>query len=158
MSVMLFSQSKIMGMSEGVKLRQELKSIILYSKPYRRYKLLDMQFNKDGVFVSEESQAAIIERLFWYCWQANKIAYVLNYPDEKDNVKIGEWDEDLKPKDFHISDQQLLDDLSHFRYNLFTNDGNIFLADEWLEALDSIIGSLKDRIIKNTSKLLQSHL
>lgn len=88
---------------------------------------------KNNVYV--ETPNTFISRCLWYSWVANKTAYELQY---RQNTDIP-WDHDEDEVMTAIDYEEQLSLLSSLQYNIYTNDGNCFIADVWKNGLFDII-------------------
>ena len=148
MSVRLFTQQEIVNLASELKSRTYVKDLILYSRAYQQDRLLTMQFKKESFLRSPEQVEETIDRLLWYCFQANQLAYALQYPDAKDEVQIADWIDEIKPDLPTRKTIDIMHETSNLRYNLYTNNGNCFLGQDWHDLLDRVIETLKDEIIR----------
>jgi hypothetical protein len=140
-------KQEIVNLTAELKIRVYVKEIIIYSKAYQKDRLLTMQFKKESFLRSPEQVEETIDRLLWYCFQANQLAYALQYPDAKDEVQIADWKDEIKP-DIARKTIDVMHEMSNLRYNLYTNNGNCFLGRDWHDLLDRVIETLKDEIIR----------
>ena len=148
MSVRLFSQQEIVNLAAELKARTYVKEIIVYSSAYQKSRLLTMQFKKESFLRSPEQIEETIDRLIWYCFQANQLAYALQYPDAKNGTQIADWKDEIKPDIPTSKTIDIMHEASNLRYNLYTNNGNCFLGRDWHDLLDRVIETLKDEIIR----------
>jgi len=116
-----------------------------YSKDFSHYQL--RAFRKPtNTEELDNFKRDYLGRLAWYLWVANKTAYALQYREEP-----GFFDESLdseKAKPIH-KEKDLLIELESLDYNIFTNDGNKFIADEWYKPFQKIIETLKHEVKRN---------
>jgi hypothetical protein len=155
MSVRLFTQQEIVNLASELKARGYVKDMIIYSRAYQKDRLLTMQFKKESFLRSPEQVGETIDRLLWYCFQANQLAYALQYPDAKDETQIADWKDEIKPDIPTRKTLDVLHEISNLRYNLYTNNGNCFLGRDWHDLLDRTIETLKDEIIRLYEQLQQ---
>ncbi len=155
MSVRLFTQQEIVNLARELKARTYVKDLIIYSRAYQKDRLLTMQFKKESFLRSPEQVEETIDRLLWYCFQANQLAFALQYPDAKNETQIADWNEEIKPDISHRKTIDVLGDIKNLRYNLYTNNGNCFLGQDWHDLLDRVIDALKDEIIRLYEELQQ---
>jgi hypothetical protein len=141
-------KQEIVNLTAELKIRVYVKEIIIYSKAYQKDRLLTMQFKKESFLRSPEQVEETIDRLLWYCFQANQLAYALQYPDAKDEVQIADWKDEIKPDIATRKTIDVMHEMSNLRYNLYTNNGNCFLGRDWHDLLDRVIETLKDEIIR----------
>lgn len=102
--------------------------------------------------LAEKVASEVLGRLVWYCWVANKVAFSLQYQEEPGLFDEGYLD---IGKTVSCDLRKLVRELEHLLYNMFTNDGNIFLASEWLELLRDIITAAKSAVLSDMEDLLQ---
>lgn len=142
MSVMLYGWDTIDVLSQNLVKDAFLTSKIVNSDSYKKR----TEKQPDNF---KEKPEHFIGRCLWYCWVANKTAYELQY---RENITIPWSDEDTKFEDVEWDEQVSL--CSSLQYNIFTNDGNYFLADIWVEGLKEIIEILEERnkIVNASSK------
>jgi len=98
--------------------------------------------------VKESTIWAWLDRLYL----SNQFAFNYQY-----NRKAGEkWDIDRftngdLDRSKHLTDKELLEELTHIQYNLYTNEGRCFFSEEDMDKLNSIINQTMNRIIKEVS-------
>lgn len=73
-----------------------------------------------------------IARAVWYGYIANVTAYNVQY---QENEQI---DFDLEGEEDYDTLNEAINILDHLIYNSFTNDGNSFLMDKWMNVLQAI--------------------
>ncbi len=153
MSVIYFEENEIDAICNKVASHQQIRTFLKTTQHFQKYEK-SLQFYKSGL--KEEgftgSQCAdiflnsYIARLFWYVQIANQVAYSLQYR-ENINFFKKEGNENCNPKmsDFYelepvkeINSKKLADDLGGLHYNIFTNDGDYFIAEKYLNALEAI--------------------
>jgi hypothetical protein len=86
-----------------------------------------------GLSSKENHQKEFISRLMWYVYIANATAYSLQYRE------IVDWFNFELPEEGHgkqVDVKQLSTNMRAIDYNLHTNDGNQFLAEEWRSPFD----------------------
>jgi hypothetical protein len=82
---------------------------------------------------SFEDAKTTIQRAVWYGYVANRTAYNLQYQEnELINFNMKDSNEEFNTL------QEAIDVLGSLVYNIATNDGNVFLADEWSNLLRDI--------------------
>ncbi|MBN1347176.1 MAG: hypothetical protein JXQ73_31075 [Phycisphaerae bacterium] len=82
----------------------------------------------------------IIDRLRWYCQVANCVAWAVQYRKEPD--LFGDIDEPAQVTERLAETQRLRQYIGRIRYNLATNDGNVFLEEKWRGLLDDLADAL----------------
>lgn len=146
MSVIRFTEKEIDGIEGMVKFQIEhnssIKSAVIHSDIYAKKYLWEIQINK----IADENKIIneVIGRLFWYLWIANKTAYALQYEDEP-----GFFIDTKGSKVLPVSGtlKLLRDKIGSLNYNLFTNDGHYFVAEEWYQLFEAVIHAIDREII-----------
>lgn len=121
MSVNLKSEkeiSKIFNTLSKNKEVQEFASELAFFKKRNKY--------------AAESKENFIGRAVWYGYIANVTAYNVQY---QDNQQINF---NIQGEDVFESLSEAIDALGSLLYNVATNDGNIFLMDDWYNVLSKI--------------------
>ena len=88
------------------------------------------------------------ERAIWYAHVANVTAYNLQY-EENVNVDF-DFDSVLKKND----SRRKYMSLSSLMYNIYTNDGNCFLQQKWIDQINGIIEREKNGVHTRWEKSL----
>ena len=88
-------------------------------------------FNKRNKYAAE-SKENFIARAVWYGYIANVTAYNVQY---QDNQQINF---NIRCEDVYESLSDAIDALGSLLYNVSTNDGNVFLMDDWYNVLSKI--------------------
>lgn len=141
MSVLLFSKKQVCKIYKGLASNKDVLDIVMDSKHYE-------DRNQDGCGF-KESVEDYLGRMIWYLYVGNVTAYNLQY---RENQQISFEDFDIKEDiDFKSS----LKTLSMLVYNVYTNDGNYFLAKEWIDTADTILNSTKHRINLNDVRRIE---
>lgn len=92
----------------------------------------DLDFFKKRNKYAAESKENFIARAVWYGYIANVTAYNVQY---QDNQQINF---NIECEDVFESLSEAIDALGSLLYNVATNDGNIFLMDDWYNVLSKI--------------------
>lgn len=104
------------------------------------------------------STGEFVRRALWYSWVANKVAYEVQY---RENLTI---DYDKDHTDIYnddMSDEEAYNVVGSLRYNIYTNAGNCFLQDDWVEVLDLIykyfkmVDEYKDKPLDSYGELVK---
>lgn len=140
MSVVLITKKEFSDVAKSLLYHEALKEVFL-SWRERYYKT---QFSKE-INLNSNEILCFVERLYI----ANRLAYYYQYPYECQNnkIEIERLNEDFYKQGNILQDKELLRLLRLIHYNLYTNNGRIFLGKEDEERLERIITRLKDKII-----------
>jgi len=133
MSVMLKSHSQINNIAENI-------SEKLLTYPDLVSKIEQSEFYQKRNKFGKEDVGTFMHRALWYGYIANKTAYELQY---RENIDIDFDSEDDKTTD--LTDQNIADELGSLMYNMYTNDGNCFLQDDWVNVIDTMSIYFKDK-------------
>jgi len=146
MSVIKFGQKEIDEIEGMVKFQIErnssMKSIVIHSNIYSKKFIWEMQLKK----TADENKVIneVISRLFWYLWIANKTAFALQYRKEPEFF-VDVIESKVSPKPCTL--KELRGKIRSLNYNLFTNDGHYFVAEEWYELFDDIIKGIDSQMV-----------
>jgi|TARA_R110000737_G_C14596101_1_gene488338 hypothetical protein len=89
----------------------------------------------NGLAMNEDEKRAI-----WYAYVGNITCYNLQY---EENVEI---DFDWKSQVDFIMDKHIaLSELKSLRYNIYTNDGNCFVQQKWIDLMEGVINRFEDK-------------
>tara|TARA_R110001592_G_scaffold253005_1_gene515848 strand:+ start:507 stop:926 length:420 start_codon:yes stop_codon:yes gene_type:complete len=136
MSVMLLEYKEIANMSENI-----IKD--LSENPELVKELEETKFfTERNKGFSKTSIDEFIGRAIWYGFIANKTAYELQY---QENTNI-DFKEPL-PKFINYNNEDINNSLGSLLYNIYTNDGNCFIQDDWLNIIVIIRDYYKDLCI-----------
>lgn len=138
MSVYLHSWESIDNLTQNIQDDAMLTTYIKKSEAY-----IERTARQPEAY--KETPQDFIGRCLWYSWVANKTAYELQY---RENIDIPWSDSDCNKKVLDWEEQLSL--LSSLQYNIYTNDGNYFLADIWVKGLQTIT-----RIIEKRNKQVE---
>ena len=73
-------------------------------------------------------------RAIWYAYVGNVTAFNLQY---EENIEIDfDW---KKMPDFKMDKHIALSELKSLRYNIYTNDGNCFVQQKWIDLMQGVI-------------------
>jgi len=92
----------------------------------------ELDFFKKRNKYAAESKENFIARAVWYGYIANVTAYNVQY---QDNQQINF---NIECEDVFESLSDAIDALGSLLYNIATNDGNVFLMDDWYNVLSKI--------------------
>lgn len=121
MSVCLLSENELTVVSNTLTTNTRVQELV--SKT---------QFFADRNKYAKESEETFIARAIWYGYIANITAYNVQYQENNPiNFKIEETEEKVELK-------EAISILGSLVYNCYTNDGNSFLAKEWMDVLEMI--------------------
>lgn len=123
MSVALLSKEEIIKTCNTLSQQPLVQDFIKETKEYKDY--TETSF---GSVAAED----FIARAVWYGYVANVTAFNVQY---RENVEI---DFNMEGEDDFSTLQDAVSTLGHLIYNCYTNDGNSFLQDKWMNVLSSI--------------------
>lgn len=123
MSVALLLKEEIIKTCNTLAQQPLVQDFIKETKEYKDY--TETSF---GSVAAED----FIARAVWYGYVANVTAFNVQY---RENVEI---DFNMEGKDDFSTLQDAVSILGHLIYNCYTNDGNSFLQDKWMNVLSSI--------------------
>ena len=111
---------------------------------------LSPHYKKRKSNMSMETPEDYFGRMVWYLYVANVTAYNLQY---KQNISI-DFSEglpfDVAPNKITKTDE-LVSEMRSLLYNIFTNDGNVFVEDGWVATFTNVIKFLELVCDKNIS-------
>jgi hypothetical protein len=87
-----------------------------------------------------ETPEDFIGRAVWYACIANVTAFNVQYKENEPIDFSMQGDEDFDTLG------EAIDSLGSLLYNCYTNDGNSFLANEWMETLEAIKKEFKEEV------------
>lgn len=123
MSVALLLKEEIIKTCNTLAQQPLVQDFIKETKEYKDY--TETSF---GSVAAED----FIARAVWYGYVANVTAFNVQY---RENVEI---DFNMEGVDDFSTLQDAVSILGHLIYNCYTNDGNSFLQDKWMNVLSSI--------------------
>ncbi len=124
MSVLLLTENKLTKLSNTLANNKEVVEFVSKTK-----------IANDRKKYSYEDAKTTIQRAVWYGYVANRTAYNLQYrQNELINFNIDKYDLGQEFKTL----QEAIDVLGSLVYNIATNDGNVFLSDQWSNLLTNI--------------------
>lgn len=126
MSVNLINENEVSQISKTLSESKEVQNLVSKMEFFAR--------RNEG---AKESAETFIGRSIWYGYIANITAYNVQY---RENVSINFEIESAKEE---ISLEQAVTYLNSLYYNIYTNDGNSFLAKEWADVIDVICKMFK---------------
>ena len=126
MSVIAFEWNEISGVGDELVKIRAIREIAENSPYFIKHNSRNMppehKYNADD----------FIARLIWYMYVANRVAYTLSY---KDNADIFPANEDNSTQ---YNEEEALSKFSSLMYNIYTQGGQVFLSEEWLNVADKI--------------------
>ena len=137
---------KIFSIQEIMKIRNQIFSILITNEHFKlkvkQTALFKNKFYNDfnSDIKSDEllSINKLINKLFWYLYISNRVAYSLHY---KEPISLDF--EGYKPisriNEIYPSIGYVRDYLRLLQYNIFTEDGNYFLSKEWEELFETVL-------------------
>ena len=135
MSVMLYDLDTVSKIEKGLSNKKVLDAI----------KGSDHYITRNADAWVKDSPCDYLGRMLWYMYVANRTAYNLQY---KENEKIefahtltSFFEEEVIEVDFKWA----IDRLGSLRYNCYTNDGNYFIADGWLDTAEMLLKLFRER-------------
>jgi hypothetical protein len=87
----------------------------------------------NGLALNENEKRAI-----WYGYVGNVTCYNLQY---EENIEI-DFDWEIK---FEMTEKEALSELNSLMYNIYTNDGNCFVQQKWIDLIKGVIERLDDK-------------
>jgi hypothetical protein len=128
MSVMLYSYEEIAKASLGMQNDPTANEIVKISKVYKKSNA------KNVPTFARKSTKDVIGRMMWYMYVANRTAYSLQYGE---NIDIFTDETDIETDKLEPYDiVEATSKLRGLLYNIYTNDGNYFLADDYVEVAE----------------------
>lgn len=118
MSVQLFTENEISKLTNTLTANENILSFVETTEIFQSRKKY-----------SFEDARETLGRAIWYGYVANRTAYNLQY---QRNEQI---DFDYESDDHFENSNDAIYSLGSLLYNITTNDGNVFLADEWVNLL-----------------------
>ncbi len=126
MSVALFQEKDLVRLTNTLTENEKVLKFVESTEIYQK-----------RVKYSYEDSRQTLARALWYGYVANRTAFNLQYSEnEPINFNIPESDETYKFK-------TAMSNLGFLLYNIATNDGNVFLSDEWSNLLEGIYKKFK---------------
>tara|TARA_R110002020_G_scaffold402623_1_gene612775 strand:- start:386 stop:787 length:402 start_codon:yes stop_codon:yes gene_type:complete len=132
MSVIAFNYEDVCKISNTLKENQQVKDFVSQLPEYRE---------RIKPSYIKENEGQYIQRLMWYLYLSNQFCYSVQYQDPitSDLYKQKESDEQLN------SLLECKSELSGLIYNIYTNDGNAFLMDKWLNPAVKILEFITEK-------------
>ena len=126
MSVALFKEKDLVRLTNTLTANEKVLKFVETTEIYKK-----------RVKYSYEDSRQTLARALWYGYVANRTAFNLQYEEnEPINFNIPESDQSYKF-------QTAMSNLGFLLYNIATNDGNVFLSDEWSNLLEGIYKKFK---------------
>ena len=113
--------------------------------------VMTIRKTKINTLIKNLATTADEERAIWYGHVANITAYNLQY---KENLTP---DYDFDKKEWILA-EDLVSELKSLMYNIYTNDGNCFLQQKWIDILQTIIDRDKAKTELAEGQILVSSL
>ena len=123
MSVLLLSREEIIKTCNTLAQQPLVQDYVRLTDEFKNYK--EQSFGNVNV-------ENFIARAVWYGYIANVTAYNVQY---QENEQI---DFDLEGEEDYDTLDEAINRLGSLIYNSFTNDGNSFLMDKWMNVLQAI--------------------
>jgi len=130
MSVIVYEYDEFEGVAITLSKIKALEPVVMSNSYVKEYN--SRQMPESFKYTME----SVIGRLLWYMYVANRVAYSLQY---QENLKI--FEDELPAKKF--TDTEAADKFGSFMYNIYTNNGTVFLSKEWLGLAEDISEALK---------------
>ena len=125
MSVIAYEYSEFEGVYNQMVKVPELQKIVMNNDYVKRYNSRQMPVSMKYKY--EDA----LGRLFWYMYVANRVAYSLQYQRNEDiftpEVTAEKYTLDEAKQKF-----------GSFMYNIYTNNGTVFLSEDWLGLAEDI--------------------
>lgn len=86
-------------------------------------------------------------RAIWYAYVGNVTAFNLQYEEKEEIDFVWKTMPDFK-MDKHIA----LSELKSLRYNIYTNDGNCFVQQKWIDLMQGVIDRFEDEEINGANE------
>tara|TARA_R110001592_G_scaffold145993_1_gene369909 strand:- start:5447 stop:6931 length:1485 start_codon:yes stop_codon:yes gene_type:complete len=130
MSVILYEYKEFEGVYDELVNIPKLENIVMnntYVKKYNSNPMpSSMKYNFEGV----------LGRLLWYMYVANRVAYSLQYQENEDIFTPEETAE-------KYTIEEAKQKFASFMYNIYTNNGTVFLSKDWIGLAQDINYFLK---------------
>tara|TARA_B100000963_G_scaffold8974_3_gene7091 strand:- start:4367 stop:5125 length:759 start_codon:yes stop_codon:yes gene_type:complete len=130
MSVIVYEYDEFEGVAITLSKIKALEPVVMSNSYVKEYNSRQMPIS------FKYTMESVIGRLLWYMYVANRVAYSLQY---QENLKI--FEDELPAKKF--TDTEAADKFGSFMYNIYTNNGTVFLSKEWLGLAKDIEEALK---------------
>ena len=119
MSVILYEYKEFEGVANALVKMPELEQVVMNNPYVVEYNSQQMPESMKFKFDS------VVGRLLWYMYVANNVAFSLQY---QENVDIFTPEEDAE----RYTEGEAIDKYLSFFYNIYTNNGTVFLSSDWL--------------------------
>lgn len=123
MSVALLSKEEIIKTCNTLAKQPLVQDYVRLTDEFKNYKEQSFGIVKVDNFIA---------RVVWYGYVANVTAYNVQYQENE------QLDFNLEGEQDYGTLQEGIDTLGSLIYNCFTNDGNSFLQDKWMNVLQAI--------------------
>jgi hypothetical protein len=134
-----------------------IKSACRYSDAFRDAREWDhriAQVEKRLDLDDDAICAEVFDRAVHYWQIANRIAWSVNYTTRQVNPVPADEEHaaDLESAVLVLADyRKIRAELTHIRYNLATNGGNVFLPEPYAKLLDGVINGLAEHLVRATA-------
>ena len=119
MSVILYEYKEFEGVYNELVKIPELEKVVMNNDYVKRYNSQQMPISMKYKY--EDA----LGRLMWYMYVANRVAFSLQY---QENEKI--FTPEQSPEKYTLDEAK--QKFGSFIYNIYTNNGTVFLSQEWL--------------------------
>lgn len=132
MSVILYEYKEFEGVADALVKIPELEQVVMNNSYVIEYNSQQMPENMKYKFDS------VVGRLLWYMYVANNVAYNLQYQQNED---IFTPEEDAE----NYTKEEAMNKFNSFMYNIYTNNGTVFLGSDWLNLANDIKSFIKSK-------------
>jgi len=147
MSVQLYEYKEFVGVYNELLKIPKLENVIKNNTYIKNYYFSNidgknplppmLRFNFDNV----------LGRLLWYMYVANRVAYSLQYQENEDIFTPKET-----PENYNLEEARRK--FGSFMYNIYTNNGTVFLSKDWLGLAKDIQYFLKNNKLEQGGELI----
>lgn len=153
MSVIKFDKKEIAEietmLKSAINRNEDIPHVIRNSEPYRKAYIWTVRVTGRKPEDEVELMKEIAGRACWYWFIANRTAHALQYQTEPGFFTDADTEETDVPT---LVKEELLKNLRSLRYNIFTNDGNVFLNEAYHNLLDDIIEAITSALYSATQE------
>ena len=125
MSVIAYEYSEFEGVYNEMVKVPELQKIVMNNDYVKRYNSRQMPVSMKYKY--EDA----LGRLFWYMYVANRVAYSLQYQRNEDI-----FTPEVSAEKYTLEEAK--QKFGSFMYNIYTNNGTVFLSEDWLGLAEDI--------------------
>ena len=139
MSVMFFDEKAIYELTGGLIGNEHTLTGLNFSPEYAIWERqrLEIKPKKSVLDIKKE----FIERVLWFAWVGNKVAYALQYIKNPDFFDYDD-SENAKIKPINMDTKELRERIRSLHYNLYTNGGTKFIDEKWFKPFKLIMDRL----------------